>query len=811
MADNINDINKEIQELRAQLSKLPDSPFPASELQKAKEALKGLRSELREMSGDLNYIAKSFQDSVDELSRQNTYLNSARSSLRGISDISRQLVDFRRGENSLSDKQLTNLKNQARVKFEQLDLSIKSGRLGVAEAQEAGDALARQRVFTDALDRTLDLQNQVNREVGLLGQGLEGAGKFLEKMGFAGIAKPISDAIKKTKEARLQYKLNQDAIADIRKELELLGAADPQKTQELEDQLELYQQQNKELSTQTSKYKNIVSSIKDQLTQVNLVDYAIDRIITGYFEVNKAAVEYQRLTGKNAVAIAGMNSSLATSVDVLTLMAEITKQTGVSASSIFSEEDLGRLAAAKNLLGLSGEQATNLGRRSKLTGQSIDGYQKSIVAATNKYNGLNGTAVAHGVVMQDVLNTSDEISLSLGGDAAKISAAATAARGLGLELSKVDQIAGSILQFEDSIGKELEAELLTGKNLNLEKAREFALTGNLAGLSDELKKNGATAAEFAGMNRIEQEALAAALGMSRQELAKTVMAQENSKNLTIEQRAAAVGVTVEQMRSMDIQTQMTKTLDKLAQSFAPILEALVPIAETLLTAIQPIAMVIGYLASGLGSVLSFLSPLITGFIIIYGLVKAIQLRTMLAAGYESFKTGQLIAQRGAALGYNGILLARQAILKGELAKAIGIAAAYAIANPFAALAGLAIAATVGYVVNSQMQDGIIDPKKGPVISGDFGSVQLDPNDKAMYGADGKIKVGTDLIGNKTGGKASTTISGAVAKQQDNRFEMVGALQEQISVLKQILNKDTNINFDSNKANRFSTLQSYKLS
>ena len=34
----------------------------------------------------------------------------------------------------------------------------------------------------------------------------------------------------------------------------------------------------------------------------------------------------------------------------------------------------------------------------------------------------------------------------------------------------------------------------------------------------------------------------------------------------------------------------------------------------------------------------------------------------------------------------------------------------------------------------------------PILSGDFGSVQLDPKDKLMYGADGNIKVGTDLLG-----------------------------------------------------------------
>jgi hypothetical protein len=641
MADNINDINKEITELRAQLGKLPDNPFSLGELSKAKEALKGLRFELREMSGDLDYISKSFKDSVDELSKQNTYLQSARKSLTGISDISRKLVDFRRGENNLSDKQLVTLKDQARVHFEQLKVSIDSGKLKGKELLEAQDSYNKQIQFNKVADRTLEIQGQVNKQVGLLGQGLEGAGKFLEKMGFAGISKPISDAIEKTKESRRQILYNNDAIAQgneaYRKNekqlvklsgpLHLLSKAQQAKRLKLEEENQLLKDnekslvsQNKELSTQTNKYKNILSSLKEQLTMTNLVDGAITKIVSEYFNVNKAAVDYKRLTGQNATATAGLNSNLATSAQVLTLMAELTKQTGIAAGAIFSADDLGRLAEAQNLLGLSAEQAGNLGVRSKLAGKSIEDYEKGIVKTTNNYNKLNNNAISHGVVMQDVLNVSDDIALSLGNSDTAITKAAASARGLGLSLEKVDQIASSLMDFETSIGYELEAQLLTGKNINLSKAREYALTNDLAGLSEELKKNGASAAEFANMGRIEQEGLAKALGMSRGELAKSVMMQETAKNLTDEQRANAMGVTIDQMKQMDIQQKMEQSLSKLAQAFAPILDAMVPIVEVIISVIGPVAKMVASLASGV-------SAIIKPLMIVYGLYKSIQIIT----------------------------------------------------------------------------------------------------------------------------------------------------------------------------------------
>lgn len=87
-----------------------------------------------------------------------------------------------------------------------------------------------------------------------------------------------------------------------------------------------------------------------------------------------------------------------------------------------------------------------------------------------------------------------------------------------------------------------------------------------------------------------------------------------------------------------------------------------------------------------------------------------------------------------------------------------------------------------------MKDGVIDPSKGPVMTGGFGSVQLDPNDKAMYGADGKIKVGTDLIGGEGGG-------GGVAIDLS---PVVTALAEVKAAIDLLINKEGVVMMDSVK-------------
>ena len=315
----------------------------------------------------------------------------------------------------------------------------------------------------------------------------------------------------------------------------------------------------------------------------------IGKIAQGFFDVNKASVELTRLTGETASGVANVNMNLISSVDFLETAAELTKQIGMSATNIFSSKTLAAVAEAKNLLGLTAKEAGNLARFSDLSGVAVEDYNENIYGTVNAYNSANRSGVAHGIVLQDVLNASDDVSVSLGGQPGKIAAAAAAARGLGLDLAKVNQIADGMLDFESSISAEMEAQLLTGKSMNLAKAREYALTNDLEGLSNELKKNGASAVEFANMGRVAQSALAKSLGMSREELAKTVLTQEEMNGMTEDQIAKARGVTLEQSKAMDVQAKMEKSIAKLTEAFAPMLDILIPIVEILSKMVRLIA------------------------------------------------------------------------------------------------------------------------------------------------------------------------------------------------------------------------------
>jgi len=311
-------------------------------------------------------------------------------------------------------------------------------------------------------------------------------------------------------------------------------------------------------------------------------------IVTSFLEVNKAQTDFIRLTGQSAASLGGVNTEVASMTDLLKTAAEFTKQTGLNAAAIFTPEQVGQIADATEQLGISAEQGVKLGMIMKQTGKSANDIGDAIFRNID-------AGVANKVVYDDVLSASNDIVASSGGNVEALGRAASAARKLGLDLSKVNQIADGLLDFEASIESELEAQLLTGKNINLNKARELALNNDLEGVAKELEKNGASAAEFAKMNRIQQQALAKAMGMSRDELGKMVLTKEAMADMSADEVANARGMTVEQSKQMDIQAKIKKSMDRLAQAFAPILEAVVPIVEALLTIIRPIAAAVGYL------------------------------------------------------------------------------------------------------------------------------------------------------------------------------------------------------------------------
>ncbi len=131
-------------------------------------------------------------------------------------------------------------------------------------------------------------------------------------------------------------------------------------------------------------------------------------------------------------------------------------------------------------------------------------------------------------------------------------------------MESIASAAGQLLDFESSIQAELEAELLIGRDLNLERARSAALAGDQATLMEELVGQAGSLEQLQNMNVLQQQALASALGMSVDQLSDQIingeaLATQRDEALDRDSEAA-----LEQEKALSIQEKQAIAMEKLA-------------------------------------------------------------------------------------------------------------------------------------------------------------------------------------------------------------------------------------------------------
>ena len=193
----------------------------------------------------------------------------------------------------------------------------------------------------------------------------------------------------------------------------------------------------------------------------------------------------------------------------------------IGTSGSITRELAGDVTLLQSRLGLSADAATSLYSVSTLTGKTLKETTSTLVGTTEVLNTLNERTISFKDIMNGITEASELTRLSISKFDGGLAKAAFTTRKLGLSFSLLEGSSSKLLDFESSISAELEAELVTGKQLNLQRARELAMQGDLAGLAEEITKNVATEEEFLRMNVYQREMLARAVGMTAQELAKS--------------------------------------------------------------------------------------------------------------------------------------------------------------------------------------------------------------------------------------------------------------------------------------------------
>ena len=347
--------------------------------------------------------------------------------------------------------------------------------------------------------------------------------------------------------------------------------------------------------------KSIGSVLKSSLNPTKLLGSLAGAFVTallvGFTKVDELGVQLRHRTGTWEHSMAAVNSQFATAADWLEMAVGLADKWHISPQVIFTSTEIGKMAEAKNLMGLTADEAQNLGVYAKITGTSADAYRKSIAAGFQEYSKNNRSAVSLGATQKEVLSTSDSIKLSLGGSGKNIAEAANAALSLGTNLQGVENISKNLMNFESSIKAEMQAQLLTGKQLNLAKAREYALNNDLAGVANEIKRQGIDSAWWGRSNYVQQENMAKALGMSREEMAKMLIQQELANGASTEMLAKNMKISEEELKAATMADTWKKSIAELAQALTPIIQAVRPFVEIVGVIVSKISSLTGWIFS----------------------------------------------------------------------------------------------------------------------------------------------------------------------------------------------------------------------
>jgi hypothetical protein len=306
-------------------------------------------------------------------------------------------------------------------------------------------------------------------------------------------------------------------------------------------------------------------------------------------------------------------------------------------SSMMSEDMAISFTKLRTMSGFTNEELQGISRLQLGTSKTTDEITGQFLAQAKVSALKNGVILNEQKMLKDINKVSAATTLSLGKNPGLIGAAVSTAKSLGMEMSKVDAIASSLLDFESSISNELEAEVLLGKDLNLEKARQAALNNDLATVASEIAAQAGSSAEFTAMNRIQQEALAKAVGMNREELAGTLILQDQLKGLT-EDDAKAATAKFETLKAQVGEAEAMRILEKegveglnnqvgAQDKFNATIEKLKEVFVTVGTAIMPIVDILASVFSLIGGIFKILDPMIqttlVGVALIEDLVRAL--------------------------------------------------------------------------------------------------------------------------------------------------------------------------------------------
>jgi len=467
-----------------------------------------LNKEIYDLEHKFDSISKTLQNVLTDFNGAGKIISSINGSFSKLVSLTSKVQDHANGINVLSVKELKSIQNRANAEVKNLKFQQEQGEKELTsnkltekqreklqdQVDEINKALAEKTSYLNQINGLLEeeIKNEIDvqKKLGLTGATIKGITSSLEKMGISSIFfADLNDDLRAAAKSGGSLKVAMTGAVGLAKGL----------GQALTDPLTLFTffvkqgflansqvvELGKSLGTAGEKFRETLTNIELASSNINVTTTNLVKAFNELVTTTGFAYEF--------------------TADQLETQIKLTEQVGLQADEAAQIQRLGVL-------------------NNKTSEETYRSFVRGLAAARNQLR----VGIDFKATLAAASKISGQLAANLGYNPERIAQAVVQAKAFGTTLEQTAKSGESLLNFESSIENELKAELLTGKQINLERARAAALVGDQVTLAEELNKQVGTSAEFTRMNVIQQRSLAEAVGMTADELAETLRRREEA-------------------------------------------------------------------------------------------------------------------------------------------------------------------------------------------------------------------------------------------------------------------------------------------
>lgn len=274
---------------------------------------------------------------------------------------------------------------------------------------------------------------------------------------------------------------------------------------------------------------------------------------------------------ENFIDIANASGDTFITTDkLLEANAELSKQLGF-AKNFGADLNIEFVNLTKRL-GLSEEAAGGLAKASILTSRSLKSISEDAAGAVSSISAQYGIQLNVRDVLEEAGTASALMLANFQGNPVALAKGVAQIKALGTSLEQVNKQANALLDFQTSIESQLNASLLTGRQINLERARELALNNDLSGLAEELNKQQIDYNGFLKLNRIQRDGIARAVGLESEELADQLLKIEYQNRSRTGTLALMGEEALKRAEALSAQDKFNAAIEKLSGLLGNVLD-----------------------------------------------------------------------------------------------------------------------------------------------------------------------------------------------------------------------------------------------